>query len=91
MRGLGRARRKLASTLAAQPPARYRFVTGTITTVNAGAAVDGNDAAFVTIDGSEIPAPYRDGYTPTVDDFVMVLLANGSPYIVGQIIGLPDF
>lgn len=91
MRGGFRVRRRLAATLSAPRKERYRFATGTITRVDAGASLDSLDAAFVTVNGSELPAPYRDGYSPTLGDFVQVELTDGSPYIVGLIRGLPDF
>lgn len=64
---------------------------GTVATVTAGGAADGHAAVSVTVLGSTTPAPYLAAYTPTVGDLVAVLLVDGSPLILGHVIGLPSF
>lgn len=68
-------------------PLRLRF--GTISSVTTGGAADGTNAAFVTVGGDTIPAPYNAGYTPVAGDFVAVLLCDGSPLILCKVTGPP--
>lgn len=82
--------RRLAATLG-DGPNRPVARLGTIATVTAGAAADGNAAVTVTVRGSTIDAPYLASYSPVVDDLVMVLLVDNAPLILGGVIGLPDF
>lgn len=85
------AARQLALAIApadALPTLRHKI--GTVTSVTAGAAADGNAAVTVTIEGNAVPAPYLASYTtPTVNDVVSVLLVDNSPLILGKRIGLP--
>lgn len=71
--------------------APLRFTLGTVASVAAGEALDGNAAVSVTIGGSTQQAPYLASYTPTDGDTVAVLLSAGAPLILGQVIGLPNF
>lgn len=91
MRRARRAGRRLAATLAGPRPNRYTAANGTIASVTANAAADGNSAVTVTVLGSTIAAPYLESYTPTVGDMVRVEFTNGSPLILGAVIGLPSF
>lgn len=66
---------------------------GTLTTVTAGAAPDGNAALEVTWRGSVLPVNgYSETYTPAVGDRVRcVLLADGQLTVDGRYIGgVPD-
>lgn len=74
-----------------KPTGSFTVRLGVIATVTAGAAADGNAAATVTVVGSTGPAPYLASYTPTVGDTVAVALVDGSPLILGHVIGLPAF
>lgn len=69
-----------------------RVRLGTVTAVVAGGAADGNAAVTVNVNGSTVVAPYLAAYSsPTVGHNVEVLLVNGSPLILGRVIGLPSF
>lgn len=78
-----------------EAPVPRRIYT-TITAVTAGASVDGTYAVSIAVNADNVPAPYLTGYlsgghTPTVGDQVAVDLVNGSPLIVGRVVGLPAF
>lgn len=64
---------------------------GTISTVTAGAAADGNAAVTVTVGSTTFPAPYLAAYSPTVGHQVLVVTVDSSPVILGRVIGLPSF
>lgn len=91
MAGYKRALRRLADNLDEKPAKSYRFERGTIDHVTAAAARDGHAAAFVAIGADIIPAPYLASYTPVAGHMVDVRFDDGSPLILGQIIGLPNF
>ena len=61
-----------------------------VKTVTAGASLDGVAQVVVTVGTDDIVAPYGKRYTPTVGDFVLVLLVDGSPFIYDAIVGLPN-
>jgi hypothetical protein len=70
-------------------------ITGTVTTVAAGAAMDGNAQVTVTlVNGDTTDCWYPDSYTPTVSDVVLVGLPGAigkgkSPVILLHLIGQP--
>jgi len=72
-------------------PERFTIRLGTIATVTAGGAADGNAQATVTVNGSTFPASYLAAYTPVVGHVVAVALIDGSPLILGRRIGTPTF
>ena len=72
-----------------QDPHRLTVLTGAIDHITPGGAADGTTAAFVTVLGSTLPAPYCASYTPVAADKVAVLLIDGSPLILGKITGPP--
>lgn len=75
-----------------QQPTPHRIYT-TVTLVAPGGSVDGTFAVWVAVNADNVPAPYLaayiSGHTPTVGDQVAVDLVNGSPLILGRIVGLP--
>jgi hypothetical protein len=83
--------RRLADTVKLRQPQKSVFVRGTIDHVTPSASRDGRAAAFVQLGGDIIPAPYYLSYTPTAGDLVDVRLDDGSPLILGRIVGLPTF
>lgn len=86
------ASRRLAGALLAKvPPATVAYMNGTVASVTAGAAADGNAAVVVTVGDDGIPAPYLAAYTPVVGHMVRVQFVNGSPLIIGRVIGWPVF
>jgi hypothetical protein len=80
---------RLARTLRTNTDVVIGHKLGTITTVTAGAAADGNAAVTVSVEGNSVPAPYLASYSPTVADVVSVLFVGNSPLILGKPIGLP--
>jgi hypothetical protein len=88
------ANRKLADAItaaAAQPPSAVQACNGVIKQVDPGASVDGRAQATVTVLGSDTLAPYLDSYTPIVGHLVRVEFTQGSPLIIGRVVGLPAF
>lgn len=90
-----RLARTLTDPLAAMSgaPVPQRIYT-TVTSVTAGGSLDGTYAVSVAVNADNMPAPYLNGYlagghTPTVGDQVAVDLVNGSPIIIGRVVGLP--
>jgi hypothetical protein len=90
--------RKLAKALqgpaAGDPgvPQSVVWLNGVVLTVTAGASTDGRAAVVVTVNGTDTPAPYLLSYaSPTVGDVVRVQIVNGSPLIVGEVVGFPAF
>lgn len=64
--------------------------TGTVTAVAAGAAADGNSLVTVSIFGGTQAMARLASYTsPTNGDVVIVDLVDGSPLIIGRVIGQP--
>ena len=47
-------------------------------------------AAFLTIGPDSVQAPYLASYTPVTGHMVAVLFIDGSPLILGRVIGLPN-
>lgn len=90
MPDLGGVLRDFADTYT-EPPTAKPVRVGTVATVTAGGASDGHAQVTVTVNGSTFAAPYLAAYTPTVGDFVAVALVDGSPLILGHVIGLPSF
>jgi hypothetical protein len=89
---LSAAIRNVAELLASAQGSNIVIRTGTVHTVTAGAAADGNAAVVVTIDGNNIPAQYDASYaSPTVGHVVWVVFVDGSPIIAGRLIGAPVF
>ena len=86
---LTRAVRRVGRQLST-PTGAVQTRTGTVKTVTAGASLDGVAQVVVTVDGNDVIAPYAKSYTPTVNDFVLVLLVDGSPFIYDAIVGLPN-
>lgn len=84
------ALRDLADT-DTDPRASFTIRFGTVATVTAGGATDGNAQVTVTVNSSTFPAPYLAAYTPNVGDVVAVALIDGSPLILGKRIGTPTF
>lgn len=75
----------LATAAAAGPSA---FSVGTVTAVDAGAALDGNSLLTVDINGTVAYATYGDHYTPVVGH--VVLLAKTQPRaVLIHLIGTP--
>jgi hypothetical protein len=90
--GARAALRRLARTISNDTtPPETKLRVGTIQTVTAGAATDGNAAVTVKVDGTTVPAPYNLNYTPTVGHVVLVALIKGSPVIVCRVGGFPSF
>lgn len=71
------------------PRQRVAVVDGTVQTVAAGAAVDGRAQVTVLIGVDLVPCSYYDSYTPAVGHQVEVLLVDGSPRILGRLVGQP--
>lgn len=68
-----------------------RFSLGTVASVTAGAATDGNAQITVTVGSSTQLAPYDSGYSPTNGDTVWVLISGGALFVCGKAIGFPNF
>lgn len=75
-----------------------RLPTGTyvqtysVSVVSAGASRDGVAQVSIPIGSSNLPVPYLASYTsPTVNDLVAVIFTQGSPLILGRVVGLPNF
>ena len=85
--------RKLAqSVLTSIPQVTDTHLNGVVKTVTAGASTDGRAQVVVTVNGTDTLAPYLDSYlTPAVNDLVRVQFKNGSPLILGRIVGLPSY
>jgi hypothetical protein len=91
MANLRRSITRTAAALTAAPPGqRLALVSGTIASIDVGAAADGSDVVTVTIGADDIEAARVDGWTPSAGDDVKVLLVNGSPLILGRVTGAPD-
>lgn len=92
MRKAAAAARRSKAALLGVIPARFSYATGQIKTVTAGGATDGLAELEVTVNGSDVTAPYLKSYAaPTVGDVVAVLLVDGSPLILGALGGYPNF
>lgn len=88
--GLSRELKRVATSMHDRTPAvPLRMRIGTIASVTAGAAADGNSAVSVTIGGDVVASPYVSGYAPIVGHRVYVLINKGSPLIAGRVIGFP--
>lgn len=86
------ARRLAAEHLRNQLPqgVPHGYVTtGTVATVTAGAAADGNALVTVTVDGATQEAAYLASWTPTAAHIVAVLIQGGVLTILGRVIGTP--
>lgn len=85
-------RQAVKTVLAAMPAVPISYANGTVKTVTAGASTDGLAAVVVTVNGTDTAAPYLASYaSPTVGDVVRVQFANGSPLIIGHVVGFPTF
>lgn len=62
----------------------------TVTTVTPSASLDGVAAAFISDGTNTFPAPYLAAYTPTAGHMVSVRFIDGSPLILGRVVGLPN-
>lgn len=62
---------------------------GTVATVTAGAASDGNALVTVTVNGATQEAAYLASWTPTVGHIVAVLVQAANLLILGRTIGTP--
>lgn len=80
------SRRKLKTKTAAtnQPTQTHRIVQGTIASNSSG-------VWSVTVGADTIIASHYAHYSPTIGDLVEVLLVDGSPRILGQLVGQPTF
>lgn len=79
------------ATHAEKPPAQALVTCreGTVKTVTAGGATDGNAQVVVTVDGNDLLAPYLASYAPAAGHRVRVLFVGGAPLILGRPIGFP--
>jgi hypothetical protein len=67
-----------------------RMEQGTIITVTAGAAVDGNALVTVRWRGTDIFCPYPSTYTPVVGHVVLLLITPPQVVIAARLIGTPS-
>jgi hypothetical protein len=76
---------------AGKRPLGVALLFGTITTVTAGGSTDGLALVTVTLNnGSVTAAPYDLAYaSPTVGQYVAVLVVNSQPFILGRAGGFP--
>lgn len=86
--------RKLARTV--KPPPEQRVTKHrhhVVDHITPAGSVDGVTAVFVTAGGDVFPAPYLDSYDAAAavpGDMVRVAFDDGSPIILGRVVGLPD-
>ena len=85
-RGADRLADELAA-LTTQPGVRME--PGTVVTVVAGAAADGNALVTVSWRGTSVAVPYPSSYTPVVGHVVLLLVAPPQVVIVARLLGTP--
>jgi hypothetical protein len=74
----------------AQAPPADRFVWGTIATVTAGAASDGNALVTVTWRGATVTANgYLSSYTPVAGNRVLCTYIGNQLIVLGRTVGAP--
>lgn len=83
---VGSVRKPVPQQITGSPTMRL----GTIKTVTAGAAADGNAAVVVTVNGNDMASAYNASYTPVVGHLVMVFLNDGAPAIGWHVVGIPS-
>lgn len=67
-----------------------RVFKARVAAVTVAGATDGRNLALLEFSGlSDIPAPYLDGYAPTVDHTVAVVRTGSQLLILGRIVGTP--
>lgn len=75
-----------------EPKEKRHFRTGTVG-ASTHAAADGAAAVTVSIRGTLVPTPWLAAYTvtspPQQGDHVAIELIDGSPVIIGRIVGTP--
>lgn len=79
----------LADTLLTASTDSREWAVGTIATVTAGAAADGNALVTVSWQGTAIRAAYGAHYTPTVGHVVLMARVGPQLAIVCRLIGTP--
>lgn len=65
------------------------WAVGTVQTVTAGAAADGNPLVSVRWQGSNVLAAYLSSYTPVVGHVVVMARVGAGLLIIGRAIGTP--
>ena len=75
---------------AASGPDLLRMEQGTIVSVAAGAAADGNALVTVSWRGTSVACPYPSTYTPGAGHVVLLLVAIPRLVIIARLIGTPS-
>lgn len=81
--------RFLDSVLTASTPSTTPWAVGTIATVTAGAATDGNALVVVDYQGAQVRAAYGAHYTPVVGHRVLMARVGPQLAIICRLIGTP--
>ena len=79
----------LASSLLTAAESSSQWAVGTVATVTAGAAADGNPLVTVSWQGKAIRAAYASSYTPVTGHVVLMARVGPQLAIVCRLIGTP--
>ena len=80
---------RLAEIIATPGAPGLRMEQGTVVTVAAGAAADGNALVTVSWRGTNVACPYPSTYSPAVGHVVLLLIDPPRVVIAAQLVGTP--